>query len=319
MSMKRNVNEKRKKRKVVRDRFTSTAVAAIPLMGWLLFGVIPLALALVVGFTELHSTDLTEMKFIGLKNFKTILTNGDGHTYLSYLGTFIFILSVPLTIGLALYIADKVNRTKIGKRFFRAIFFIPFVCSMVVVSMTFRLLFKPDGVVNAIFQKLGFMPQGWLADSPVSFLAVAIVLSIWSGIGWCIVLFQAALAGVDSSYYEAAKLDGATPRQMFWQITWPAISPTTSYLFTMKLIGALQVMTETYVLSSNLKYVALWPGTTVQAGDTVVRHIYNMIFESSYLYGYGLAAAAGWILAIVVFIFTQVNLKLQDRWVNYDF
>ena len=309
------------KRRTGRDEFSSTCAAAIPLAGFVLFGILPLALSGVIGFTELHSTDLRDMKFVGLKNFTTILTNQDGgQTYWAYLSTAVFMLSVPLTIGLALYIANLVNRTKIGRNFFRTIFFVPFVCSMVVVTMTFKILFATDGgVINSLLERLGFLPRAWLSESPLSFLMVAIILAVWSGMGWCIILFHAALSGVDSSYYEAAMLDGATPFQMFSRITWPAISPTTSYLVTIKLIGAMQVMTETYVLVNNTR-PAVWPGPAgAWASTTVVRHIYNMVFESSYLYGYGLAAAAGWILALIVYIVTQVNLKLQDRWVNYDF
>lgn len=318
--MRKAVDMNRKKR---RDRASSKFVASIPLVGWLLFGIVPLAMSAVVAFTELHSTDLQDMKFVGFQNFITILTNADeGRTYASYLSTLVFSLSVPVTLGISLYIANLINRTKIGKKLFRTIFFIPFVCSTVVVSMTFRMLFATEGgLINQLLSGLGFQPVAWLTDTPVSFMTVAIILSVWSGIGWCILLFQAALASVDASYYESAKLDGATSFQMFWKITWPAISPTTSYLVTMRLIGALQSMAEMYVLvgGSSTSNAPTWGNSAAYVSDTVVKHIYNMIFENSYKYGYGLAAAAGWILAIIVLVVTRVNLKLQERWVNYDF
>lgn len=309
------------KRRERRDERSSTLAAAIPLIGFLLFGVLPLLLATIVAFTELHTTDLSEMKFVGVKNFITILTNqDDGRTYASYLSTIVFTLNVPICIGLSLYIANMVNRTKVGKSLFRAIFFIPYVCSTVVVAITFKILFANDGgVINTVLVKLGFEPRGWLTDSPMSFMMVAVVLSVWMGLGFCIVLFSASLANVDSSYYESARLDGATPFQMFWKITLPAISPTTAYLITMRLIGSLQTMTETYILIGGASKAPVWPGSAAYVSDTVVKHIYNMVFVASYKYGYGLAAAAGWILATIVFIITQINLKLQDRWVNYDF
>lgn len=318
--MRKEVDMNRKKR---RDRASSKFVASIPLVGWLLFGILPLVMAGVIAFTELHTTDMRDMKFVGFQNFITILTNADeGRTYASYLSTLVFTLNVPVTIGVSLYVANLINRTKIGQRFFRAVFFIPFVCSTVVVSMTFRMLFATDGgLINALLETLGFEPVAWLTSSPTSFMIIAIILSVWSGIGWCILLFQAALAGVDASYYESAKLDGATSFQMFWKITWPAISPTTSYLVTMRLIGALQSMSEMYVLvgGGSTPNAPVWGNSAAYVSDTVVKHIYNMIFENSYKYGYGLAAAAGWILAIIVLIITRVNLKLQERWVNYDF
>ena len=102
--------------------------AGIPLIGFLIFGAIPLVLAAVVSLTELHTTNLAEMEFNGIKNFITILTNADeGRTYASYLSTIFFALNVPIGIAIGLYIANLVNNTKIGKRFFRSAFFIPYV------------------------------------------------------------------------------------------------------------------------------------------------------------------------------------------------
>lgn len=311
-----------KKKAERRDQFGSACAAAIPLLGFVLFGAIPLILASVVSLTELHSTNLSEMQFVGLENYKTILTNADGgRTYASYLSTFIYALNAPICIALALYIAYLVNKTKIGQRFFRSVFFIPYVCSTIVIGLTFKMLYNQEnGVLNVILSFLGFEKVGWLTDSPWSFLVSTIIMTVWQGLGFCIVLFQAALANVDESYYEAARIDGASSFQMFWKITWPAISPTTSYLITMKLIWALQSMVETYILAGGENtIVPTWGNSEAWVSDLVVKHIYNMVFVNGYRFGYGLAAAAGWILAIFVFIVTRINMKSQKRWVNYDF
>lgn len=317
--MKNGVNKKKASK---RDQAGSFLAAGIPLLGFLIFGAIPLILASVISFTELHSTNLADMEFIGLENFKTILTNGDeGRTYASYLSTIVYALNAPLCIAIALYIANLVNQSKIGQRFFRSIFFIPYVCSTVVIGLTFKILYNEEaGILNALLSFLGFQKVGWLTDSPWSFMIATIIMTVWQGLGFCIVLFQAALANVDQSYYEAAEIDGATPFQVFWKITWPAISPTTAYLITMKIIWALQAMTETYILAGGSNtIVPTWGDSGAWVSDTVVKHIYNMVFVNSFQYGYGLAAAAAWILAIIVFIVTRINLKAQERWVNYDF
>ncbi len=311
-----------KKKRNRRDEIGSACAAGIPLLGFIIFGVIPLILATVVSLNELHSTDLKEMQFVGLENYKTILTNADGgRTYASYLSTIIYALNAPICIALALYIAYLLNQTKIGKRFFRSVFFIPYVCSTVVIGLTFKILYNQEnGVLNLILSALGFEKAGWLTDSPWSFLMSTIIMTVWSGLGFCIVLFQAALANVDETYYEAARIDGASSAQVFWKITWPAISPTTAYLITMKLIWALQAMTETYILADGRSgVVPTWGGSEGWVSDLVVKHIYNMVFVNCYRFGYGLAAAAGWILAIIVFIVTRINMKTQKRWVNYDF
>ncbi len=312
--------KKHPKRLKSRGQAGGFLAGSIPLIGFLLFGIIPLALSLVVSFTELHSTDLTKMKFIGIENFVTILTNGDNKTYAAYWTTILYTLNAPICIAVSLWIAYLISKSKFGKKFFRSVFFIPYVCSSVVISLTFKnLLFRYEGgLLNEVLVNWGFEPVKWIAGSPWMFMVCAILMTVWSGLGWCIVLYQAALSNVDQTYYEAAKLDGATEAQMFWKITWPAISPTTAYLFTMKLIWALQSMAETHLLAT-ANTTPAWGDSTNWVSDTVVKHIYNMVFVSQYQFGYGLAAAAGWILAIIVLIITRINLRTQKRWVSYDF
>ncbi len=292
--------------------------ASIPLIGFLLFAAIPFAISLVVSFTTLDSYNLSEMKWLGLDNYLSILTNSDQITYSSYFTSFVFALNAPICIAISLWIAFLINRTKIGKTFFRSVFFIPYVCSSVVITLTFKnLLFRPEGgVINSLLSSVGYEPVEWLVTSPWLFMACALFMSVWSGLGWCIVLFQAALANVDQSYYEAAALDGASKSQIFWKITWPAISPTTSYILTIKMIGAFQAMEELMLLVPTGGNAPSWSfGQNAWASDTVMKQIYNMMNNLNY----GKAAAAGWVLAIIILIITRINLRTQKRWVNYDF
>ncbi|MBR4767695.1 MAG: sugar ABC transporter permease [Lachnospiraceae bacterium] len=310
-----------KSKKKKKGQFGNAMMAVGPLIGFILFGAIPLILATLVSMTELHSTDLTEMRFIGLENYKTILTNGDNRTYASYLSTIMYtVMSVPISIAISLFIAYLLNRVKKGRRFFSSVMFIPYVCSTVVVGLIFKIFFREQGgIFNAILSFLGFQPVGWLTSDATTFMASTAIMTVWHGLGFSIVMFSAALGRIDEGYYEAARIDGATKFQMFWKITWSAISPTTGYLITMKLIWALQAMEQTMILVGANQIVPTWFGSDAYVSDLVVKHIYNMAFLSPYQYGYGLAAAAGWILAIIVFIVTRVNLKTQEKWVNYDF
>lgn len=311
---------KNKKKKKRWDSFGSAMAAVIPLIGFLIFGTIPLTLALVVSMTELHSADLSEMVFVGLDNFKTILTNGDKRTYASYLSTIVYALNAPISIALSLFIANLIIKAKRTGKFFSIVFFIPYVCSVYAVGMIFKNMYQGEaGVFNSILASFGFVKIGWLTDSVTSYFVSIIIMTVWKGLSFCIVLYMAALSNVDQSYYEAAKIDGASSAQIFWKITWPAITPTTSYLVTMKIIWALQAMAETHVMAQGSMTVPRWPNSEGWVSDLVVKHIYNMVFVNPYQHGYGLAAAAGWILAILVFIITGINLRLQKRWVNYDF
>ncbi len=227
-------------------------------------------------------------------------------------------LNAPICIAISLWIAYLINKSNFGKTFFRSVFFVPYVCSSVVVTLTFRdMLYRPEGgILNALLDMMGYQPVNWLVSTPWLFMLAVIIMTVWAGLGWCIVLFQAALANVDKSYYEAAKLDGASDSQMFWKITWPAISPTTAFILTMKLIWAFQAMAELDLLVVPGLRGPAWSFTEGWASDSVVKHIYNSIQYGTY---YGEASAAGWVLAIVILIITFVNRRSQKRWVNYDF
>ncbi len=298
------------------------ALASIPLWGWLVFGMLPLASSLVLAFCELHSTDLSEATWLGWDNFVTILTNADNYTYGSYISTILYVLIFPVaSIGVSLWVAYMINRTKIGKKFFRSVFFIPYVCSSAVITLTFKLfLYSYErGMFNSLLESLGFEPIYFLASSPWLFMACVIVMDIWSGLGYRVLLLQAALANVDNSYYEAATLDGANEKQMFWKITFKAISPTVSYLLTMGIIGAWQAMESFMLLAGEGGTVPSWGSSSAWVSDTVTKHIYNMIFVRTFSHGYGLAAAGGWILTIIILIVTRINMKTQEKWVCYDF
>lgn len=313
--MERKTKPKRK------NDISAAFTAGIPLIGFAMFGLIPLVFSVYLSFFELHVIDFSELKWVGLSNFKYVLSDENGRFYANWITTLVFALNAPLGIAAGLYVATLLDRTKVAKRFFRSLFFVPYVCSVVVVSLTFKILFRNDaGVVNNLLSFLGFEEMEWLTSSPMMFMGVVLFMMVWKGLGYTVVLYQAALANVDASYYEAARMDGASSFQIFWKITWPAITPTTSYLVTMKLIGAFQAMSELYILVRGKgNVVPTWLGGKSYVNDTVVSYIYEAIFERPLAEGFGIGSAAGWILALVVILITWINLKLQKRWVCYDF
>ncbi len=309
-----------KKKKITNDGASAVLAALIPLIGFAIFTLLPLLLSTIVSFNELHTTDLSEMEWTGFDNYISVITDQSGRYYPAWLTTLLFILNVPFSIFGGLYLARILDKTRHMKRLFRSLFFVPYVCSIVVVTLTFKILFRNEnGVFNALLDALGFEKVEWLTKSPYMFVGVVVVMTVWKGLGYSIVLYQAALANVGESYYEAAKIDGATSFQIFWKITWPAISPTTGFLVTTKIIAALQSMAETYILvQGNGVVIPQW-NDTARVSDTVTRIIYDAIFTRPYAEGFGYGAAAGWVLAITIFIITRINLRLQRKWVCYDF
>lgn len=310
------------------DELGNFAFTLGPTLGFLFFGAIPLVLSIFMSFTEmLNVPDLSLAKFVGLQNYISIfkdvnINTGVKGVYSSaYKTTFALLLIVPLSLALGLYVAQLINKVTKGQKFFRSVFFIPYVCSAAVISLSFRMMYDYEfGVLNDILSAMGFAKYHWLNGTKWGFLMSTIIMCVWSGIGYTAVLFQAALANVDKTYYEAASVDGASDMVVFWRITFPAISPTTGYLLTMRIIGCLQIMTETHMLAgTDGGYgIPVWPGGW-WVSDTIVTHMYNMINGWVSSYGYGIASACAWVLAAVIMLITQINFRLQRRWVCYDF
>lgn len=315
------VRERRRKKI---DNVQNLLISIWPLVGFMLFGLIPMALSLYMSFTELHSSDLTEAIYVGFSNFKRVL-KWKGYVWYAYLNTIVYMVTVPVTIAVSLYVANLVNNVKYGKRFFRSILFIPYICSSVVVAFSFRMLYsETGGILNSVLGNMGFAPVMWLTKNPIMFMVSVDIMSVWSGMGSCIVLLSAALSRVDESYYEAAKIDGVTPRKMFWKITLPAVTPTLSYLATMHVINGLQVIDGPKILGGEVTYLIPWWKTEggeniCAANHTVVFSIYNMCFSQQFDFGLGMGSASAWVLAIIILCITQINRKIQEKWVCYDF
>lgn len=312
-----------KKKKLLRAKdYTENCLLAIPpLVGFLLFGLFPMIISVYISMTELHVADFTQATWVGLQNFKDLFGKYREMYWMSYVNMLIYALNVPVCIILGTYIAYLLNKVTKGKRILNTIFFIPYVCIISVVVVPFRMMYDDNnGMFNMVLNAFGFNSVAWRTASPWSFHFCLLLLTVWCGLAWVILLVQAALSQVDKTYYEAARIDGADEGTIFRKITLPAITPTLSYVLTMKLIAALQAMSEPYVLAGhNSSYGTGYWSNGTRARDTVGVTLYNWAFYEPWQYGFGLSAAGGWILAIIVLIVTRINMKLQEKWVCYDF
>lgn len=289
-------------------------LACLPLFGFLLFMLIPMALGLGMSFLDLHSPTLSQGVFCGFDNFAKLLWGEEASLfYRSFLNTFIFWLNVPVSMGLGLAISYLLNQEIVAKKFFCTVFFIPYVCSIVAVTLMFKMMYETNyGIFNTMLGAFGIGGISWITD-PDLIVWSSMFMQSWRNIGFCVILFQAALANVDKSMYEAAALDGAGKGTIFFRITFPAISPTTFYLLTVCTIGALQVMGEVQIMAA---------GNETFLGDQyrpVMLFIYDMAFYAPQRYGFGIAAAASWVLAIVILLVTRISFRLSKKWVHYEF
>ena len=304
-----------------KDKAENALITALPVIGFFIFGAFPMVMSLIMSFFEMHDTDFSQAVFVGFDNFIKMLDfNAHGRDFLyTFLTVAMFLLNVFIGLAIAVFIAYQLNKIKFLRRLFRTVFFIPAVCSVSVVTIVFKLfLDQNSGVFNEILTSLGFEPVSWLVGSPVLFSISMIIVSVWSGLGYAVVLLQAAFANIDESYAEAAAIDGANSRQIFWKITFHAITPTLGYLLTMRLIGSLQQMGLYYQFGYGIIGTPMWTDT-LYAWNTPVVYLYEMVFKNSYKFGYGIGSAAAWILALVIFIITRINFRLQKKWVSYDF
>ncbi|WP_338783653.1 sugar ABC transporter permease [Streptomyces sp. DG1A-41] len=215
-----------------------------------MFIVIPVVLAFALAFTNARLISPVPAQFTGLRNFRTLLD--DPLFYKSLRNTFYFAaVIVPLQGGLALLLALLVNAKVKGVNFFRTVYFLPVVTSMVVVSILWTLLYQKTGLVNEIISHLTFgQVQGpdWLTD-PSTAMPAIIVMSVWQGVGFHMIIWLAGLQTIPQELYEAADMDGATRWVRFRHVTWPGLKATRTFVLITITINAFALFTQVAVMT----------------------------------------------------------------------
>jgi len=263
-------------------------------------------IAAVVGLTAFMLT--FDERFYTVVDF--LLEGRDKNLFVKAMfNTFYYVvLSVPITIGLALGIALMLNSNIKLRTFFRTAYFIPFVTSIVAISLVWRWIFDDAyGLLNYFLSFFDVQKIAWLKDERWTIPTIAIV-SIWRIVGYNAVIFLAGLQSIDRSYYEAAEVDGANAGQKFLYITWPLLSPTTFFLLIVSLINAFKVFTEVYVLYSGL------PGPYNNSGLTMVYYVFDRFYVQQRM---GIACAAAYVLFAIILIFTLIQFKVGRNVVEY--
>ena len=238
----------KKKKKFNLEEAQCILFAGIPLLGFMIFGLVPLAIAIIMSFMEIPNFSITEGTFIGAQNYVTVWNDKD--FWGAVVNTLILgsstLISQVLSLGVAYLLSQEIS----GKKTFRIIYFIPYVCSIVAVAIMWRNMFNSYyGIINHMLGKTGAQGIKWFDESKY-YSGVVIFVSVWSGMGYGIIMYTAALTGVNRSLVEASKIDGANPLRVFWNIVLPAISPTSFFLLVTGVIGALQCFTMPQMLSA---------------------------------------------------------------------
>lgn len=298
------------KKKIKKEEVQGILFANIPLLGFVIFGFIPLILSVYLSFHTFKGLRLNSAVFVGFENFKTILQ--DELFYKALGNTGYVLLSCVVSLILSLIISGLIATDVKGAKGFKAVYFVPYVCSMVAITFMWKWIYDYNyGVLNSTLIEWGWIsePIDWLGSADF-YRAAMFVLLVWSSMGFNIILLTAALINVPRDLYEAASIDGASGLKQFFKITIPLISPTMFYLLIMGLISSLQEFTRFQVMTPD--------GGPDYQGLTVVFYLYKKLFNASGGSDLGVATAVGWIIAVLISAVTFVNFKLQRKWVNYD-
>ena len=288
-------------RALVRRETISGYLFLLPsLFFFLVFVIYPMVMCLVTSLTDATMGANTTSNFIGLKNYVDLFQD---ETFIQSLWNtvIIVVVSVPVTCVFSLWVGSRIyNMKNWACSALRVIFYLPVVTGSVAVTVVWKWIYDYyHGILNYVGTGLGLWPKNinWLAD-PKFALGCIILILITTSVGQPIVLYVSALGNVDQSLIEAAQVDGTTNFQVFWQIKWPQIMPTTLYILVITTINSFQCFALIQLLTS---------GGPMHATDTVMYYIYYTCFT---LHRYGYANAMGVILALCIALLSAVQFKL---------
>ncbi|MBW7457220.1 carbohydrate ABC transporter permease [Paenibacillus sepulcri] len=269
---------------------------------FLIFGLFPILFSLYLSF---HAWDgLGTMEYVGFRNFKNLLSD-DPDFWKSVGNTFvIWFLSTLPQLFLALVSAFLLNAAFMRfKDFFRAVFFLPNITSIVAVAIIFGSFFGTQfGLINGLLGIMGIPRIDWINDTFWVKAAIALMV-IWRWTGYNAIIYLAGLQAVPNDLYEAATIDGASRTQQFFRITLPLLKPIILFTVILSTIGGMQLFTEPAILVGNT-------GGATKGGLTLVLYLYNQAFGNQ-LFGY--SSAIAWVLFLLIGIFSFLNWKFISR------
>ena len=269
-----------------------------PVIGFLLFSVYPFAYSIYASFTDWNG--LNRMNFIGLDNFVKLFQ--DPYFYQTLYNTVFYMIGIPIGLGLALLLAIALNRGLRGTTFFRTVYYIPVISSLAAISIMWAWAYNGDfGLVNQVLEVFGIKGPNWLENKATVKPAI-ILMAVWKGLGYSMLLYLAAIQSVSKSFYEAADLDGANSYQKFLNITWPMVKPVTFFLVITNIIGGFQIFTEINIMTPT--------GGPEYSAASIVWYVWQKAFKY-YQMGYG--SAMSLILFVFIFIVTVIQFYLNRK------
>lgn len=273
-------------------------------------------------------------RFAWFDNYRAILDPAGTRfeQFVNSLGVTVWyvLLTVPVEMFLALVIAVVLYQGTVGRGAYRVVYFMPHITSVVAAALVFEWMFdanfgflnwviglvgipaqewlrEPDGVFRMIGSAFGLELSGWMAGPSLALVAVSI-FTVWHYIGFQTVIFLAGLTNIGREYYEAARIDGASERQIFLRITLPLLSPTIFFVLVLATVGAMRSFSQIYVLTN---------GGPLDTTRNVPMLIFQTFFERTAVNGIGLGAAMSFIFVVIVVGITVFQFRVLGRRVFY--
>lgn len=291
--------------KELRRDLTGYAFILPNMIGVLIFTFIPVVFSLVISFTDWKFTKgVGNWNWVGFENY--IKMWSDQWFTDSLIHTILYaVVTVVFTLALAIVLAVLIDKFCFGKLGIRLSMFMPYISNTVAVSIVWVMMYSPWGPFTQMVKFFGVEnPPQWLGDYNWALIAV-MIMGVWGGIGYAVMIYTSAIQGLPKEIYEAADIDGAGEITKFFKLTIPFLSPTTFFLFVTTLINSFQVFAPIQLMTHG------GPGSS---SSVLVYYIYTSAFQFQKM---GYASAMSWILFILLFIVTIIQWKGQTKWVSY--
>lgn len=274
--------------------------------GLIIFSVIPFVQNIMYSFRKMGT--FGEGTYVGLKNYVNLLHD---ETFWRALRNTAFyaVVGVPAVVILSIFFANLLNKKMKFRTIYRTLLYIPAVTMPAAISILWRWILNYQyGILNYFLEKIGLQRIAWLGD--VNYVRWAIVLVlVWSMTSYYTIIMLASMQGIDQTYYEAARLDGASAVQQFFKITLPLLTPMIFFSVIMVTIGILQIFDFIYLMveRTSLSY---------QYSYSLVTYFYECAFNKTSMRGYGAAITV--VLAIIIMIITIIQMVLRKYWVHSE-
>jgi len=264
----------------------------------LVFFFIPFLQTILLSFKD-YSTNIYNPTFVGLQNYFKLMHSPVFYKVLA--NTFVYLfLAVPFLATFPLFLAILINQKIRGINVYKILIYLPVIVSIVVAAIAFKWLYAQQGILNFAVMKFGLHPIGWLTDTRFALISV-IIVTVWKGVGYYMMIYLAALMGVPKELYEACEIDGANAIRKHLTVTIPHIMPTIALVSTISAISAMKVFAEIYVMTK---------GGPLNSSKTIVYYIYERAFENLDL---GYASAMAVVLLAIVMVFSLINILVFER------